>query len=76
MSEVTAAERKRLEAIARANEVFDAVSRIAKLDAFIEISANNHDDESGDNQNRRDCKAFWQRIRDLGLSEAHPCLKS
>lgn len=59
-------ERRRLEAIARANEVFDAITRIGHLRSFIQAKMVMHNASVGGNQ-KRDCAAFHERISDLGL---------
>lgn len=64
------AEIKRLEAIARANEVFDAMTRIGHLRAIIQGRMLTHDAKVSHNKERRDCAAFHERISELGLRQA------
>lgn len=60
---------KDLQAIARAHEVFDALSRIRTLEHHIRQLVKNHDPTRGDNATRRDCVAFWKRLDELALTQ-------
>lgn len=64
--EEKAKEIARLEAISRANEVFDALTRIGHLRSFIQAKMVMHDAQVERNS-KRDCASFHERISELGL---------
>lgn len=60
-------ERLRLNAIARANEVFNALTLIASYRDQIRTLMQNHDATVAHNAAKRNCEAFHERLRDLNL---------
>lgn len=63
------AERKRLTAIAMANDVFNALTQIDLLRSRLVHQMVNHDPTVGDNGKRRDCEAFHARLKELNLGD-------
>jgi hypothetical protein len=60
-------EEKTLQARARAIEVWEAMELISRHQSHIRQLLDNHDPSKSDNSTRRDCMAFAERLRDLGL---------
>lgn len=61
-------EKRRLDAAARASEAFIAVDIIQRYRGCLRDLMANHDVRKGDNAVRRDCEAFHERLKELGLT--------
>ena len=60
-------ERKRLTAVAMANDVFNVLTQIDLMRSRLIEQMKNHDAAIGDNKERRDCEAFHDRLGELNL---------